>query len=236
MTRTLVKFCGLTNESDLTAAASLGVDFIGFVFYGKSPRSITPDKAQRLRKLLPQNVQAVGLFVDQSQAEIESIHRQVKLDVLQFHGDQSLETCQRTSAVCQLAAPLKGFWKAIRIAVQSDLLPWRQLDLTDGLEPPGALLLDSFSPLFGGSGHAFDWSWIAPNAISRPAALPLIASGGLTVSNVAQAIRTIRPWAVDVSSGIQTDDPRKKSPVLMNDFLMQVRQVDSLLKDGNEVI
>jgi phosphoribosylanthranilate isomerase len=231
MTRTLVKFCGLTNESDVNAAVSLGVDFIGFVFYGKSPRSITPDQAEYLRKLLPKRVQAVGLFVDHAQAEIESVHRQVKLDVLQFHGDQSLQVCQSTTAICRSAAPIQGFWKAIRIAAQSDLLPWRKLDVPNGSKPPDALLLDSFSPLFGGSGHAFDWSWIAPNASSRPNVSPLVASGGLTVSNVAQAIHTMRPWAVDVSSGIQTDDPRKKSTVLMNDFLAQVRQADSLLKD-----
>jgi phosphoribosylanthranilate isomerase len=230
MARTLVKFCGLTHPDDIRMAVDLGVDFIGFNFYEKSPRKVTIDQASNLRSLLPSHVRAVGLFVDQSLEEIIRIQGEIALDVLQFHGDQPLELCQQALETSKLlnsslGPNSHGFWRALRIAKQDDLLPWCADDVMgSGL---GALLLDSFSPQYGGTGHAFDWRWVAPGAPTRPNIAPLIAAGGLHPKNVREAIQAIRPFAVDVSSGIQQADVRRKSEVLMREFLEQVRIADA---------
>jgi phosphoribosylanthranilate isomerase len=224
MPKTLVKFCGLTHPDDVRLAVDLGVDFIGFVFYEKSPRAVTVDQALSLRRLLPSTVRSVGLFVDHPIEEIVKIQSEIGLDILQFHGDQPIEICQQAIDSSTSSIP-RGFWRALRIASEDDLLPWRSGKFTGSAL--SALLLDSYSPQFGGSGHAFDWTWVAPGAATRPTAAPLIASGGLHPNNVRQAIQAIRPFAVDVSSGIQQSDMRRKSEVLMREFLEQVRMADA---------
>jgi phosphoribosylanthranilate isomerase len=224
MAKTLVKFCGLTHPDDVRMAVDLGVDFIGFNFYEKSPRMVTLAQASDLRGLLPSHVQAVGLFVDQSLEEIVRIQGEIGLDVLQFHGDQPLSVCQQAFD-SSLQPNSHGFWSALRISKQDDLLPWCTGAHTGS--SLSALLLDSFSPQFGGSGHAFDWNWVAPGAATRPTIAPLIAAGGLHPENVREAIQAIRPFAVDVSSGIQQVDVRRKSEALMREFLEQVRMADA---------
>jgi phosphoribosylanthranilate isomerase len=223
--RTRVKFCGLTHAADIKTAVQLGVDFVGFVFYAKSPRYVSSSEAKLLRKLLPSYVQAVGLFVNESPVNLMEICREVGLDVLQFHGDELKGECAALFDDCRQRGNTRAYWQALRLKSAGDLLPWCNGDemKVDGFE---GLLLDSFSPQFGGSGHGFDWSWVAPGSSTRPSSTPLIASGGLTPDNVSEAISAIRPWAVDVSSGIQSRDKRRKDPALMERFLHQVTLSD----------
>ena len=209
--RTRIKFCGFTDERDLREAAALGVDAVGFVFYPKSPRHVDADAASRLRRSLPSWVTAVGLFVDADPAEVAQVVARVGLDVVQFHGDESPERCRAS------AGPDLRWWRAVRMRAASDLL--------ESLARYGeaeALLLDSFSSAYGGSGKGFDWSWIPSQ---RP--LPIVLSGGLNPDNVADAIAAVKPTMVDVSSGIQSDDPRRKDPARMERFVAEVLRADA---------
>jgi phosphoribosylanthranilate isomerase len=230
MHRTRIKFCGLTNLDDVQAAVRLGVDFIGFVFYPKSPRAISPNQAAVLRRALPSYVQAVGLFVNSPAEQIVATSRAVGLDILQFHGDETMQQCKNTFNDCQKTGNTRAFWQALRLKSADDLLPWAQMTKSLDESIPEGLLLDSFSPQFGGSGHGFDWSWVSAGSTFRPNHVPLIASGGLNSSNVAQAISEIRPFAVDVSSGIQASNPRLKDATLMELFVEQVIKADALSK------
>jgi phosphoribosylanthranilate isomerase len=229
MRRTRIKFCGLTDLGDLKNAVALGVDFIGFVFYEKSPRLIAVEEAAKLRRALPSYVQAVGLFVNFSADQIGAVNKSIGLDVLQFHGDESFNQCQGIFNLCKRTGNTRAFWQALRLKSQDDLLPWLAVDDLNVEVMPEGLLLDSFSPQFGGSGHGFDWSWVEEGSIHRPKQIPLIASGGLNPDNVTQAIDRIKPFAVDVSSGIQTSDPRRKDALLMERFVEQVIKADASL-------
>ena len=211
--RTRIKFCGFTDAGDLRNAAALGIDAAGFVFYPKSPRYVNPDHAAGLRRALPSWVSAVGLFVDAEPAEVRQVAARVGLDVIQFHGDESPGAC--------LASVPDGldWWRAVRMRSPAVLL-----ESFDRFGQAEALLLDSFSQAYGGSGTGFDWSWIPAE---RP--LPLVLSGGLTPDTVAEAIATVRPVAVDVSSGIQSDDPRRKALARMERFVAEVLRADANL-------
>ncbi|HRO60488.1 MAG TPA: phosphoribosylanthranilate isomerase [Burkholderiaceae bacterium] len=209
--RTRIKFCGFTDERDLHEAAALGVDAVGFVFYPKSPRFVDADVAARLRRSLPSWVTPVGLFVDAQAAEVEQLVSRVGLDVVQFHGDESPELCRAA------AGPSRRWWRAVRMRAASDLL-----ESFVRYGEAEALLLDSFSSAYGGSGKGFDWSWIPSR---RP--LPIVLSGGLNPDNVAAAIAAVKPTMVDVSSGIQSDDPRRKDPARMERFVAEVLRADS---------
>jgi phosphoribosylanthranilate isomerase len=211
--RTRIKFCGLTDADDLRDAVALGVDAVGFVFYPKSPRFVQAAEAARLRRLLPSWVRAVGLFVNEQPAQLRDTAERVGLDVVQFHGDESPAQC------LELAPPGTQWWRAVRMRSQDDLL-----NSFVSFGNAEALLLDSFSQAYGGSGQGFDWSWIPP---ARP--LPLVLSGGLNPDNVGDAIAAVRPTAVDVSSGIQSDDPRRKARARMERFVARVLQSDANL-------
>jgi phosphoribosylanthranilate isomerase len=232
MARTRIKFCGLTDPVDLAVAVDLGVDFIGFVFYSKSPRSVTAETAATLRRQLPSYVQAVGLFVNSPVEEVASISATVGLDILQFHGDETTLDCLSAFRQSAEVGNTRAFWQALRLKRAEDLLPWVNAEVeqsSQGELRPEGLLLDSFSPLFGGSGHGFDWDWVAQGSVTRPTNIALIASGGLDSNNVAEAIIKIRPFAVDVSSGIQTNDPRRKDALMMERFVEQVMKADASL-------
>jgi phosphoribosylanthranilate isomerase len=229
MRRTRIKFCGLTDLDDLHNAVSLGVDFVGLVFYEKSPRSVDIERAALLRRALPSFVQSVGLFVNAPSEQILATSNAVGLDILQFHGDESSAQCREIFNLCKRAGNTRAFWQALRLKSPDDLLPWVQSNDLNVNEMPEGLLLDSFSPQFGGSGHGFDWSWVEENSAYRPVQVPLIASGGLNPSNVAEAMGKIKPFAVDVSSGIQTSDPRRKDALLMERFVEQVIRADASL-------
>ncbi len=218
--RTRIKFCGLVRAEDVRAAAALGVDAVGFVFYPKSPRALDAAQAADLRRLLPSWVAAVGLFVNAPEGAVRRTVDAVGLDVIQFHGDENPAGCAR-----ECPAGL-AYWRALRIGAQTDLL--ESFAQYGGAE---ALLLDSDSPGYGGSGAGFDWSRVPPE---RP--LPIVLSGGLAPENVGAAIARVRPAMVDVSSGIQAGaprpDPRAKSRERMERFVAEVLRADSARQDS----
>lgn len=185
MRRTRIKVCGFTREADLDGALALGVDAVGFVLYPPSPRAVTVARAAELARRVPPFVTRVGLFVNEDADLVERAAREAALDLLQFHGDESAEYCERFGL---------PWIKAVRVRPETDLL-----ECADRFRGARALLLDAWSEAWGGSGKRFDWSLIPP---SLP--LPLILSGGLDPDNVAEAVRNIRPSAVDVSSGVES--------------------------------
>lgn len=184
MSRTRIKICGLTREEDVRAAVAAGADAIGFVFYPPSPRAIGFERAAELASRLPPFVTAVGLFVNPAPDFVDQALAEVPLQLLQFHGDESDAECARYR---------RPWIKAARMRSGVDLLEF-------AASHPGAsgILLDAFVDGYGGGGKTFDWSLI-PAAFDRP----LILSGGLDADNVGDAVRGVRPWAVDVSSGVE---------------------------------
>lgn len=180
-----VKICGITRLEDLHAACEAGADALGFVFYDKSPRHVSIDAAAELVRALPPFVQSVGLFVDAEPADIEAVLASVPLDLLQFHGDETPEQCARYR---------RPFLKAVRVKADTDLL-----ECAADFEAARGLLLDAYVPgVPGGTGERFDWSLIPPDLPK-----PVVLSGGLEPGNVAESVRRVRPWAVDVSSGVE---------------------------------
>ena len=188
--RTRVKICGITRVEDALSAVNAGADAIGLVFYAPSPRFVTIEQAQQIVAALPPFVSVVALFVNATQAEIETIVNQVPIDIVQFHGDETPAECEQISQ--QINLP---FYKAIRVKAESNLLQY-------GLEfaSAKALLLDTYTEAaFGGTGLVFDWNLIPKNMTK-----PIILAGGLVPENVALAITQVRPYAVDVSGGVES--------------------------------
>jgi phosphoribosylanthranilate isomerase len=210
--RTRIKFCGLVRPGDVDDAVAIGADAVGFVFYPKSPRVLARADAASLRRRLPSWVSAVGLFVNASSREVASAAREVGLDVLQLHGDESPADAAEAGAAAGLP-----WWKAFRMRPETDLL-----SSTGSFGAAECLVLDAFSDGYGGSGRTFDWSWI-------PSGLParIVLSGGLDAGSVADAIGRVRPFAVDVSSGIQGDDARTKDRSRMERFVAAVLEADA---------
>lgn len=185
MHRTRIKICGLTREEDVRAAVSAGADAIGFVFYPPSPRFVSFERAAELARLIPPFVTTVGLFVNAGRDYVENALEAVPLQVLQFHGDETEADC------VGFGLP---YIKAGRMRPGLDLLKYAA-----SFPCAQGLLLDAFVEGYGGGGETFDWSLI-PSGLP----LPLILSGGLHAGNVAEAVRCVQPWAVDVSSGVET--------------------------------
>jgi phosphoribosylanthranilate isomerase len=182
--RTRIKICGITRPQDARAAAAAGADAIGLVFYPPSPRYLSTERAVEVRDALPPFVQAVALFVNPDPALVAQVLGRVRPALLQFHGEETPEFC------AQFGVP---FVKACRVR--------RGVPALEYLRPfsrAAAWLFDSHVPEYGGVGEAFDWSLV-------PAAdKPVILSGGLSAANVAEAIRRVRPWGVDVSTGVES--------------------------------
>jgi phosphoribosylanthranilate isomerase len=186
MNRVRIKICGITRADDALQASQLGVDAIGLVFYGPSPRAVTAEQAAAIIRGLPPFVSTVGLFVDADTAEVNAVLQQVPLGLLQFHGDESPEFCQGFS---------RPYIKALRMKPGLDLVMQ-----AERYQQAQGLLLDSFEPgIPGGTGQVFDWSNV-PAGLKKP----IILAGGLSADNVAAAIRTVQPWAVDVSGGVES--------------------------------
>jgi phosphoribosylanthranilate isomerase len=180
-----VKICGITREQDLQAACDTGADALGFVFYEKSPRHVSIETAAELMRALPPFVQSVGLFVNAEPAFIQRVLDAAPLDLLQFHGDETPADCARFG---------RPYIKAIRVTADTDLLK-----CAADFETARGLLLDAWvAGVPGGTGERFDWGLIPPDMPK-----PVILSGGLTPDNVADAVLRVRPWAVDVSSGVE---------------------------------
>jgi phosphoribosylanthranilate isomerase len=203
--RTAIKFCGFTCEADVLFARSLAVDYYGFVFYPPSPRYISPERAAGLTQLLSADkaFKPVGLFVNDSAAQVADAVQASGVRVLQFHGNESPEFCEQLSQ--RLGLP---YWKAVHVTANAhsgDLLKWCLL-----YSSAQALLFDTASPAWGGTGHTFEWQKLAPLATLKNAP-PLVLSGGLSVQNVAQGLAKLNPWAVDVSSGIEAVDADGKA-------------------------
>jgi len=185
--RTRVKICGITRIEDALAAARSGADAIGFVFAEKSPRYISPARARVILDALPPFVTTVGLFVDAPAERVREVLGQVPFDLLQFHGSEGPDYCN------QFGRP---YIKAIRMAAGVDL----KIEASRFIDAVG-LLVDSYHPQFeGGTGETFAWSRI-PKTLGKP----LILAGGLAPENVVQAIVTVRPYAVDVSTGVEQE-------------------------------
>ena len=203
---TKIKICGLTREADVDAAVAAGADAIGFVFYGKSPRYVCPARAAELARRLPPFVMPVGLFVNASDAELAEGVAALPNMLLQFHGDETPADCERAG---------RPYIRAARITPGFDLLNF-------ALQFSGAqaLLLDAHVDGYGGGGKVFDWSLI-PKSVNSP----LVLSGGLNVGNVATGMRQVRPWAVDVSSGVEVSKGIKDA-VLIQQFCDEVRSAD----------
>jgi len=183
--RTRIKICGITRPEDALAVAEVGADAIGLVFYAKSPRAVTIAQAQAIIDVLPPFVTRVGLFVDASQQELDNVLDQVELDVIQFHGSETLVQCESAG---------KEYIKAVRVQETSDIVT-----ALEKYPSASALLLDAYHPnLPGGTGETFDWDKIPQNL-----AKPMVLAGGLNSGNVAHAIATVCPYAVDVSGGVE---------------------------------
>jgi phosphoribosylanthranilate isomerase len=183
---TKVKICGFTEPNNARDAALAGVDAIGLVFYDKSPRNVDIHSAQKIIEARPPFINRVGLFVNANPSFIDEILCEVPLDTLQFHGDESVLDC------AQYQMP---FIKSLRVKPDTNVK-----EIAENFSSASALLLDSFSPSsYGGTGESFDWS-LACVKIS----LPIILAGGLTVDNVADAIKQVNPYAVDASSGVES--------------------------------
>lgn len=209
MQRTRVKICGLTSVEDALQAAELGADAIGLVFYPRSSRALTAQKAGSIRKALPVFVNVVGLFVNPTEADVELVLKHVHLDCLQFHGDESPAFC------ASFGLP---YMKAIRVRPELNLL-----SEISRFSNSSAILLDSYDKhVAGGTGTSFDWS-IAQQCVAQSEA-KIVLAGGLDASNVAGAIHQVKPYAVDVSSGVESA-PGKKSPERMREFIDEVYRV-----------
>ena len=189
---TAIKICGITRTEDVLAAARSGANAIGLVFYAKSPRHVTPARAAELMRALPPFVMSVGLFVDAAADEVARTLATARVDLLQFHGDESPQYCR------QFGVP---YLKALRVRPGLDLLQYAY-DYHDAK----ALLLDAYvAGAHGGTGVTFDWA-----LIPKKLPLPVVLSGGLTPENVTEAVQAVRPWAVDVSSGVESSGVANK--------------------------
>jgi phosphoribosylanthranilate isomerase len=189
--RTRAKICGITRIQDIHSVVNAGADAIGFVFFPPSPRSVSKEQAKLLIQHVPPYVQTVGLFVNSSLQEIQEILQDAPVDILQFHGDETAEQCQK---IAQYVG--RRWYKAIQVKPDINII-----EIIKKYQHAGAsaVLLDAWHPeLKGGTGHSFDWSQFPQLDI------PLILAGGLKPENVEDAIQTTRAYAVDVSGGVES--------------------------------
>lgn len=184
---TRIKICGITRGQDAVTAAELGAHAVGLMFYEDSPRFVSVHQANKVSGVLPPFVTRVGVFVNPVEQQVQTILGALRLDLLQFHGDEPPQFCARFGM---------PYIKAVRVRKGMDLLQY-----ASRYHDAKGLLLDAHNEsAYGGTGEAFDWSLIPANL-----PLPIILSGGLNAANVARAIRQVRPWAVDVSSGVESE-------------------------------
>ena len=183
--RTRVKICGITRVEDALIAVAQGADAIGLVFYPPSPRYVTAAQAAEIVNALPAFITVVALFVDASRADVEAVLSQVNIDLIQFHGQESADECRQYG---------KSYMKAIRVKSDTNLVQY-MTEYSDAK----ALLLDTYAEgMPGGTGQVFDWT-VIPKNLSKP----IVLAGGLDAKNVEQAIRQVKPYAVDVSGGVE---------------------------------
>ena len=203
--RTRVKICGITRPGDALAAAQAGADAIGLVFYPPSPRYLGTERAVEIRDALPPFVQTVALFVNPDAAQVAQVLGRVRPSMLQFHGEETPEFC------AQFGMP---FVKTVRVKPGVDALEYLR-----PFSRAAAWLFDSHVPEYGGAGESFDWALVPATERS------VILSGGLSQANVAEAIRRVRPWGVDVSSGVESAKGIKDAAKIAA-FIAEVRNAD----------
>ncbi len=210
--KTRIKICGLTRAEDVDAAVAAGADALGFVFYPPSPRYVMPQRAAELVARIPPFVDVVGLFVNETPETVRATCDALPINVLQFHGDEDAAYCR------QFARP---YLRAARVRPGVDLVEFAR-----SFPESRGLLLDAFVEGYGGGGHVFDWALI-------PAGLPgfLVLSGGLTAENVGDAVRRVRPAAVDVSSGVEMSKGIKNHAKIAA-FVAAVRAADLAVNEG----
>lgn len=201
--RTRVKICGITSVKDALDVVDAGADAIGLVFYAPSPRAVTLEQAKEIAAAVPAFVTVVGLFVNADQSEIEKIIAEVGIDLIQFHGDESPAFCRQFN---------HPYIKAVRVKPDTNLIQY-----ADDFFDAKALLLDAYAEgVPGGTGHSFDWDLIPKNLPK-----PVILAGGLNAENVAQAIHDVRPYAVDVSGGVELAKGVKDAKKIQS-FMQQI--------------
>jgi phosphoribosylanthranilate isomerase len=207
MPRTRVKICGITREQDLDAAVLAGADALGFVFYPRSPRFVDIAKAANLVRRVPPFVTRVGLFVNPEPAFVRDTLAAVPIDLIQFQGDEDPAFCE------QFGRP---YMKVARMRPELDLVEFAR-----AYPSARGLLLDAYVEGYGGAGQVFDWS-LVPKSLP----LPVVLAGGLTAANVGTAIRELRPWGVDVSSGVEAAKGIKDA-VKIAAFIAAVKNADA---------
>ena len=205
--RTRIKICGLTREADVDAAVEAGADAIGFVLYDRSPRHVSLQRAAELARRLPPFVMPVGLFVNASDSAVDAAARAIPQLLPQFHGDETPTACRRAG---------RPYLRAARMAEGFDLL-----DFASRFSDAQGLLLDAHVEGYGGGGKVFDWS-----VIPQRVPLPVVLSGGLHAGNVIPGIQLVRPWAVDVSSGVESAKGIKDAEAIRR-FCDAVREADA---------
>jgi phosphoribosylanthranilate isomerase len=205
--RTRIKICGLTREADVDAAVQCGADAVGLVLYARSPRAVSVQRAAELSRRLPPYVTPVLLFVNAQAADVRRALDAVPSAVLQFHGDESAADCEAFG---------RPYLRAVRMAPEVDLLDCARLHGN-----ASGLLLDAHVEGYGGGGKVFDWSLIPANV-----PVPVVLSGGLNPANVIDGVLRVRPWAVDVSSGVESAKGVKDA-ALMRRFCEAVAQADA---------
>jgi phosphoribosylanthranilate isomerase len=210
--RTRIKICGLTREADVAAAVAAGADAVGFVLYPNSARHVSLQRAGELARGLPPFVTPVLLFVNAPRRDVATACDALPQALVQFHGDE-------TPADCDAAG--RPYLRAVRMAPGVDLLDWQR-----NYPKAAALLLDAFVEGYGGGGRSFDWSSVPPDVRS-----PLVLSGGLNPANAIDGVLAVRPYAVDVSSGVESAKGIKDA-ALMRRFCEAVRDADARLADA----
>lgn len=215
--RTRVKVCGLTRSDDVHVAIEAGVDALGLVFYPPSRRYVNPATAAALRGCMPAFVDAVALFVNPSVAEVHEVIQMVRPDLLQFHGDEPPEFCAQFGV---------RYLKAFRVGAPGQDTAQSLAAHCLAYDHAAAWLFDSFSQGYGGSGHVLDLELLREVSILGNAR-PLVLAGGLTVENVGARIASLRPYAVDVSSGVE-EAPGLKGSRLIREFMQAVHAADAV--------
>lgn len=202
----MIKICGVTNKIDAIGTSELGVDMIGFVFYRKAKRFVEPRVAEEIINELPPWIGRVGVFVDEKRDKVQEVAEGAGLNILQFHGDESPEYCERFKGNFRVI-------KAFRLKDKKDLKKMNDYNVD-------FFLLDTYLPeRIGGTGEVFNWKMIRDYEFLKP----IILSGGLTPKNVPRAIKEVSPYGVDVSTGVEKA-PGKKDIGLVKDFVEAVRR------------
>ncbi len=222
--KTRTKICGITRLEDLRAVVDAGVDALGFVFYPPSPRYLTPEAAAPLIAVMPPFVISVGLFVNASLEELQAVIKLAPIQLLQFHGDESAQECHRLAGAVN-----RPFIRAFRVKPDTSAADLLECEAEYQAASPlfQGLLLDTFVDSFGGSGKVFDWSLIPKELAPR-----VVLSGGLSVQNATDAVVGVRPFAVDISSGVELSKGVKDA-AKVRAFVQAVRLADSMPDNQN---